>query len=159
VFTDADESTCTGMMMATAPATCSAGPCEDEISGSVVSQEVGCSLEGIEVTIYDATGAVVGTVMTDANGNYVLPGVYTCGSYSAELTANLPACFIDSGGMTGPIGFTVNGDGSPDGADFTENAEVPTLSQWGLMILALLMMTFGALKIGAGSLCTARSRK
>jgi len=31
---------------------------------------------------------------------------------------------------------------------------VPTLGQWGLMILALLLMTFGALKIGYTSLQT-----
>jgi len=33
---------------------------------------------------------------------------------------------------------------------------IPTLSQWGLMILALLMMTFGALKIGSISLSSVR---
>jgi len=97
--------------------------CEDSISGSVFAEETGCSAAGIEVTIYDATGAVVGTVTTDANGS-------------------------DSGGTSGPIGFTVNGDGVSDGANFMENPQVPTLSQWGLIILALLLMNFGALSLG-----------
>jgi len=55
--------------------------------------------------------------------------------------------YSNSGGTTGPIGFTVDGDGNADGADFTENPQVPTLSQWGLIILALLLMTFGALHL------------
>ena len=159
MFTDADEASCTGMMMATAPATCSAGPCEDAISGSVMAEEVGCSAAGIEVTIFDATGAVVDVVMTDANGVYTLPGVFPCGSYSAELTANVPACYTDSGGVSGPIGFIVNGDGVPNGVTFTENAEVPTLSQWGLMSLALLLMIFGALKLGTATVASFNGRK
>ncbi len=36
---------------------------------------------------------------------------------------------------------------------------VPTLSQWGLMTLALLLMTFGALKMGYTSLQTSRLKK
>jgi len=35
---------------------------------------------------------------------------------------------------------------------------IPTLSQWGLMILALLMMTFGALRIGSVSLSSSRKK-
>ena len=159
MFTDADEASCTNMMMATAPATCSTGPCEDAISGSVMAEEVGCSAAGIEVTIFDATGAVVDVVMTDANGVYTLPGVFPCGSYSAELTANVPACYTDSGGVSGPIGFIVNGDGVPNGVNFTENAEVPTLSQWGLMSLALLLMIFGALKLGTATVASFNGRK
>ncbi len=127
--------------------TCTTGPCEDMITGSVVVEETGCSPAGIEVTIYDSTGAILGTATTDADGNYSLMGLYPCGNYTAELTANVPSCYSDSGGITGPIAFTVNGDGTADGVNFTENPQVPTLSQWGLIILALLMMSFGALRL------------
>jgi len=126
---------------------CMIGPCEDMIAGSVITEETGCSPAGIEVTIYYATGAVVGTATTDADGNYALMGVFSCGDYQAELTANIPGCFVDSGGNVGPLGFTINGDGNADGVVFTENQQIPTLSQWGLMLLALLLMIFGALKL------------
>jgi len=128
--------------------TCVGISCEDTIAGSVIAEDTGCSAAGIEVTIYDSTGAAVGTAVTDASGNYVLTGVYTCGEYTAQLTANVPDCYVNSGGTTGPIGFTVDGDGTADGANFNENPQVPTLSQWGLIILALLLMTFGALSMG-----------
>jgi len=127
---------------------CTFGPCEDMIAGSVTAEDIGCSVEGIEVTIYDSTGAVAGTAITDADGNYALMGVFPCGDYTAELTADIPTCYTNSGGTAGPIGFAVDGDGAADGANFIENPQVPTLSQWGLMILALLLMTFGALKLG-----------
>jgi len=124
-------------------------PCEDGISGFVTAEDTGCSAVGIEVTIYDAMGTVVGTATTDASGNYILMGLYPCGSYTAELTANVPDCYVNSGGVTGPIGFNVDGDGNPDGADFGENPQVPTLSQWGLISLALLLMIVGSLKMSA----------
>jgi len=126
---------------------CMIGPCEDMIAGSVITDETGCSPAGIEITIYDDMGTVVGAATTDASGNYALMGLYPCGDYTAELTANIPSCYSDSGGIAGPIGFTVNGDGTADGATFIENPQVPTLSQWGLIILALLLMNFGALRL------------
>jgi len=128
---------------------CMGVTCEDMITGSVITEETGCPPENIEVTIYDATGAVVGTATTDANGDYALMGVFQCGDYTAELTDNVPPCYSDSGGTSGPIGFTVNGDGVADGADFNENPQVPTLSQWGLIILTLLLMNFGALSLSS----------
>jgi len=59
----------------------------------------------------------------------------------------MPMAIISSEGDTGPIGFTVDGDGEADGANFSNNPMVPTLSQWGLFILALLLMSFGAIKV------------
>jgi len=76
--------------------------------------------------------------------------LWACDDYSAMLMLPLPDCYADAGGNPGPVGpiaFTVDGDGEADGAVFAVNPEVPTLSQWGLIVLALLMMTFGALKL------------
>jgi len=134
------------------------GPCEDAIEGSVSAEDMGCSPAGIEVTIYDSTGAIVGTTITDANGNYALMGLYPCGSYSAELTANVPDCYANSGGITGPINFEVDGDGTADGVNFMENPQVPTLSQWGLISLALLLMVIGSLKMSATQVILKRFR-
>jgi len=125
------------------------GPCEDAIAGSVTADHDGCSTAGIEVTIYDATGGVIGTATTDVDGNYTLMGLYPCGDYSAELTANVPDCYVNSGGITGPINFEVDGDGIADGVNFMENPQVPTLSQWSLISLALLLMIIGSLKMSA----------
>jgi len=56
-------------------------------------------------------------------------------------------------GLSGDMGFGLLscGDDAP--------VLVPTLSQWGLMTLALLLMTFGALKISFTSLQPGRQRK
>jgi len=104
-------------------------------------------------------GNAVGTATTDASGNYTLTGLYPCGSYTAELTAGVPDCYTNSGGITGPIGFDVDGDGTADGANFTENPQVPTLSQWGLISLALLLMIMGSLKLGFSSIAFQTTRK
>jgi len=128
--------------------------CEDEIAGQIIAP-FDCDLIGITVIISiinaDGSETIVGNATTDASGNYALPGgPFACGNYSAMLMLPLPDCYADAGGNTGPVGpinFSVNGDGVADGANFAVNAEVPTLSQWGLMILALLMMSLGAIKL------------
>jgi len=216
----------------------------------MVMPPAGCDVSNITVTIYDDMDNVVTTLTTNASGVYdSTPDVYPCGDYTAELTANLPDCYTDANGETGPKPFTIDDDptsndtdgtdfiieclieatvasiecdnmGTPeDGSDDTEvvtltitssapwtagdgttgvsgdtytfpatatggtlmmmftidgdtcettftyvvvgcdTPAIPTLSQWGLMILALLMMTFGALKIGSFSLRTANNRK
>jgi len=130
------------------------GSCDDEIAGQIIAP-FECDLSNITVVISiindDGSETIVGNATTDTNGNYTLPGgPFACGDYSAMLMLPLPDCYADAGGNTGPVGpinFTVDGDGGADGANFIINPEIPTLSQWGLIILALLMMSFGAIKI------------
>jgi len=121
-FIDVDDANCFAMMMATAPATCSNEViCEDEIMGTVFAP-TGCGIAGITITIYDNMGAVVTTLTTNANGIYdSSPTTYPCGNYTAELTANLPACYTGANGETGPKPFVVDNDAmnnDTDGADF-----------------------------------------
>jgi len=63
-------------------------------------------------------GAAIGTAVTDADGNYSLMGLFPCGSYSVELTASVPDCYVNSSGVVGPVDFNVDGDGNADGFDF-----------------------------------------
>lgn len=153
-FTDTEQADCTGMMMATAPMTCSAGPCEDEIAGNIFGP-TGCDLTGIEVTIYDSNGNVVVVLNADMNGMYdSSPTAYPCGEYSVELTNGIPQCYVDAMGETGPKPFLIDGDADgtdTDGPDFMP-VGIPTLSQWGLICLALLMMIFGAVALGRKTL-------
>jgi len=131
------------------------GTCEDTIAGTISTDSPGCpsqgsDFSGIEVIITDTAGnPVAGSpAIADAMGNYSLPGPFVCGDYTAELDlATVPMCYTSLGGETGPVQFTINGDGAADGFNFTNVMMVPTLSQWGLIILALLMMSFGAIKI------------
>jgi len=130
--------------------------CSDPIAGQIIAP-FECDLSGIEVVISiindDGSQTIVGTATTDAAGNYTLldpdtNDLWSCGDYSAMLMLPLPDCYADAAGNqgpTGPITFTVDGDGNADGAVFAINAEVPTLSQWGLIILTLLLMNFGAI--------------
>jgi len=137
------------------PANCGDPPvCQDEIAGQVIAP-FECDLTGIEVVISiindDGSETIVGMATTDASGNYMLAGgPFVCGDYSAMLMLPLPDCYADAGGNpgpTGPINFTVDGNGTADGANFAVNPEVPTLSEWGLIVLALLLMIFGTLKL------------
>jgi len=151
-FTDTEQADCLGMMMATAPATCSTDVvCEDEISGTVFAP-AGCDVSGIEVTVYDDMGNVLATFTTDAMGVYdSTPTAYPCGNYTVELTNNIPQCYVDLMGETGPKAFVIDGDDDDtdtDGQNFMPN-NIPTLSQWGLICLALLLMVYGALMLSA----------
>jgi len=55
-------------------------------------------------------------------------------------------------GLAGDLGIILYSCGD-------EPSTVPTLSQWGLMTLALLLMTFGAIKIGVPAVQTSLKRK
>lgn len=111
--------------------------CEDDIAGTISLP--GCDFTGIMVTIYDSNGTQVGMATADMAGNYTLTGPFACGTYSAELN-NVPTCYTDADGDTGPVSFVINGDGTPDGVNFMPPpGDVPTVGEWGLIILALLM--------------------
>jgi len=135
------------------PNTClceGAEPCEENISGSVTSPDPLCDLSGINIIITAPDGTMI-TVTTDSDGNFTVPnGPYPCGNYTAEFedVTLLPTCYTDTG-STEPLTFDV--DGNPNTDDFpgfNANPTIPTLSQWGLIVLALLLMTFGALTLG-----------
>jgi len=135
-FTDADDPMCTGTMMAAAPATCSV-VCNGDIAGTIILAD--CDFTGTIVTIFDDTGAVVGTTMADMMGNYMLAGPFECGNYTVELTA-VPPCYVNEDGDVGPRAFVIDGDDTPDGFDFgVTPANIPTVGEWGLIILGLLM--------------------
>lgn len=131
--------------------TCSScGPCEDAITGTVTTDEPTCDLAGTMVEILDSNGIpVAGSPVTiDAMGNYTLPGPFPCGTYTAEIVVgSAPQCYYELSGDEGPFQFEVDGDGEADGVNFSTQPQVPTLSQWGLITLTLLLMSFGAIKL------------
>jgi len=114
-------------------------PCQDEIAGMVVA-DASCDVSGITVTITDDMGVVIATLITDAAGVYdSSPMVFPCGNYMAQLTAGIPACYGDD---IGPRPFNIDGDPDmtdTDGAIFGNIMAIPTVGEWGLIILALLM--------------------
>jgi len=123
--------------------------CEEEINGAIMPYDPACDVSGIDIVIMAPDGTSV-TVTTGADGTFSVPGgPFPCGEYTAAFAdpSILPVCFTTTG-STDPIAFTVDGEGSgDDGPFFFSNPEIPTLSQWGLISLALLMMVFGALKL------------
>jgi len=95
--------------------------------------------------------AADGSVCEQVSGSYCSSDgdVFTT-DFAATMTGTAMAGAPAGCGLPADIDITCAGCG-----DIT----VPTLSQWGLMTLALLLMTFGALKIGAPSMQTSLSRK
>lgn len=128
----------TSIQIDTCPFDCDTPPvCEDNIAGTI--NLPGCDFTSTMVVVYDSSGAQVGMTATDMAGNYALTGPFPCGTYTVELS-NLPTCYIDANGDTGPGQFVINGDGIPDGVDFIPPPEnVPTIGEWGFILLALLM--------------------
>jgi len=131
------------------------GPCEEEIMGSISTPDEGCDVSGIDIMIMAPDGSSV-TVTTGVDGTFTVPGgPFPCGIYSATIVTpqmDLPDCYSATGTI-GPIQFEVDGTGNgDDGPNFIANPDIPTLSQWGLTVLALLLMITGTLKLGFSSL-------
>lgn len=130
-------------------ADCSCPVCEEEISGAIVVSTPDCDVSGINITIIAADGTSI-TATTDVDGNFVVPGgPFQCGTYTAafEDIATLPSCFLETG-STEPVVFTLDGnEGTGVDVAFFSNLAIPTLSQWGLIIFALLLMSFGAISL------------
>ena len=123
--------------------------CEEAINGGIIVADPECDVSGIDITIFAPDGTSI-IVTTNTNGIFsVSGGPFPCGDYTAAFTdpASLPVCYTTTG-ATDPIIFTVDGEGNgDDGPFFFANPEIPTLSQWGLISLALLLMIYGALKL------------
>lgn len=137
----------------------SGGACFEEITGAIIPSDPLCDVSGIDVQITAPDGTTT-TVTTAADGTFtVAGGPYPCGDYSAELLGTLPSCYTDASGPT-TVDFVVDGDvASADGPFFSANANIPTLSQWGLIVLALLLMTFGSLHLGFRTMAFERKNR
>lgn len=120
------------------------------------------------ITLYPSLSSVV---VDDGSscGTPTVQLVAADGSVCEQLTGSF--CENDGDVFTADFAATPTGAalaGAPAACGLPANVEVtcsacenlvPTLSQWGLMTLALLLMTFGALKIGAPVVQTSLSRK
>ncbi len=139
MFTDADDAACTGMMMAAAPPTCSDEmPPMCAISAAVTSMcdDAGTPEDAADdVTTYTVTvtGSNTGAGFTAS----VAPdaGALTYGTpltYTVTGTGGLSVVFTDD--TDGTCTATVN---QASGCGVVEN--IPTVGEWGLIILGLLM--------------------
>jgi len=124
-------------------------PCEEEITGAIIVPDAGCDVGGITISIIAPDGTMI-NVVTEADGTFTVPGSpFPCGSYTAAFfdPSEIPACYAETG-STEPINFDLDGSqGGDDDFQFIANPSIPTLSQWGLIILALLLMSFGAIQL------------
>jgi len=153
-FTDTETAACTGMMMATAPAPCSNTVCNI----TVVISNYACDNGGtdndpsddmisFDYTVLDVAG--IGTTWSSDQGD---AGV----AYGTIVSVGP----VPADGTTWVINATEDGDPACiDDATVILNdcavPEIPTLSEWGLITLALLLMTLGAVKMAVGSVALA----
>jgi len=112
------------------------GVCEEEVTYTVSAP--GCDMTGSFIELLDATGAIVATMALGTDGGAGTFGVQPCGDYSIIITG-APACYTDGGGDVGPRMFTVDGTGTTVESFSLLPAEIPTVGEWGLIILGLLM--------------------
>jgi len=145
-------------------------------AGGMIGPAV-CTYTEVPTTVGGTNGADVGVqfsspctlgmgtywISVEVNGSGRWNWLQSAGQQGAEAQLIDPADYFQLGvtdwttftdiGLTGDLGFGLFSCGDE------EPVLVPTLSQWGLMTLALLLMTFGALKIGYTSLQPSRQRK
>ena len=113
-----------------------------DLDGDGVQDAGEPGLPGVTVTLKDATGAVVATTKTDANGNYlftdVAPGDYTVTFAPAEAWWNVTAkdagnndaadSDINAAGVTGTFTLVSLADDLTRDAGFVFNSDVASLS-------------------------------
>ncbi len=116
-----------------------------------------CDLTGVEIQLIDEAGAVLDTQAINAGGSSGSFGTYFCGVYYVQL-ANTPPCFTEAGASTGPTLVNLDGQGISF-VTFAPFPLIPTLSQWGLLLMALLLMIFGALAIFQKQIKTSLSKE
>jgi len=112
----------------------------------------GCDMTGATIELQDSYGAPIASAALGVDGGSGSFGTFPCGVYQIVIV-NAPACYTDMGGDVGPRLFTLDGEDVSE--FFSSMPEVPTLSQWGLITLALLLATFGAITMSATKLAFA----
>lgn len=135
-------------------------------AGGMIGPAV-CTYTEIPTFVGGASGADVGVqfsspctlgagtywISVEVNGSGRWNWLQSAGQQGAEAQLIDPADYFGAGatdwtgfgalGLVGDLGFGLYSCGEE------EPVLVPTLSQWGLMSLALMLMIFGAIKIGA----------
>jgi len=145
-------------------------------AGGMVGPSV-CSFTEVPTTVGGTAGADVGVqfsspctlgmgtywISVEVNGSGRWNWLQSAGQQGAEAQLIDPADYFGLGvidwttftvlGLAGDLGFALYSCGEE------EPVLVPTLSQWGLMTLALLLMTFGAIKIGVPAVQTSFNKR
>lgn len=104
------------------------------------------------------TGTVLGTNysisgdVTMMNVAYGTPTTFDNGGAGFPIGTNLNINIVDGTDMNCVLNVVVASPPSCSTNGGGGNTDIPTLSQWGLITLAILMMCFGAIKIGAPAL-------
>jgi len=122
---------------------CGTPDCFEIIDYNVVAGD--CDLTGVEIQLLDEAGALLDSQVINTNGSSGSFGTYFCGVYYLQLL-NAPSCFTEAGASTGPTLINLDGQGVTF-ITFAPYPLIPTLSQWGLIVMALLFMVFGALTL------------
>ena len=157
-FTDADDAACTAMMMATAPAPCSNAMCAISVDISNFACDDGGTPEdpSDDTVTFDYTVTDIGGIGATWSSDQGDAGV----AYGTVVSVGP----VPADGTTWTI--TVNDDADmlctdSKGQVLTDCAisptDIPTLSEWGLITLALLLMTFGSVKMAVGSVALANT--
>ncbi len=112
------------------------GVCEEEITYSVNALD--CDMTGAVIELMDDAGTSLGTMALGMDGGSGSFGAQPCGDYTFTIMG-APACYLDEGGEVGPVAFTTDGSGTTNQTFTTTVANIPTVGEWGLIILGLLM--------------------
>ncbi len=112
------------------------GVCEGDVAYNVTA--FGCDMTGASIELFDAAGMSLGTMALGPDGGSGSFGIQPCGDYSLVIN-NAPACYTNAGGDVGPRMFAISATGGGTQNFTLISAEIPTVGEWGLIILGLLM--------------------
>jgi protocatechuate 3,4-dioxygenase beta subunit len=125
-------------------------------SGSRDPSETGAG--GVTVSLVSSTGNVIATAITDANGNYTFTNI-PAGTYSVIISApNGLAVTTPPSTVTVPASGTVSASAIGLIDALNGGAQIPTLSEWALILLALLLGAIGVRQQRGGVRLTARRK-
>lgn len=131
-------------------------PCTEEITYNVMA--AGCDMTGSSIELQETNGITISSLPLGIDGGTGTFGVQSCGTYQVVIIG-APACYIDAGGDMNPRVFTTDGAGSENIIFSINQQDIPTLSEWGLILLALMLLSYGTIAMTAtsGQLLTAKT--
>jgi hypothetical protein len=126
-------------------------------SGARDPSETGAG--GVTVSLLNAAGNVIATAITDANGNYTFTNI-PAGTYSVIISApNGLAITTPPSTVTVPASGAVSAPAIGLIDALNGGAQIPTLSEWALILLAMLLGAIGVRQQRGSLPLLARRRK
>jgi len=132
--------------------------CFKKIKGNVITIDSDCSVNDLEISLYDSSKIVIARTKTDSLGQYIFQKQYSCAAYYVNISSDLTNCLLNISSNVEPIKFNIVNDNQPfQNVNIVFKRFIPTNSQWIILfiitlifiVLSYFLKAFRLSKVGA----------